>query len=152
MPSLHEQREKNIQLVAYAAEGDVACARESLLRGANIHYADDLALRGAIYLGHTDMIKMLLDEGANVHADGETPLFVAVKQRDHALIDLLLEKGASLETLLYQKKEYLADDPETRDFITTLQSRDIKAAFEKNYAALREKAKARPPFKIKRQP
>lgn len=138
------ERDKCLALVAAAAEGDIAGIVAQLENGADIHYHDDTALCGALYLGHREVVELLLERGANVHADGETPLFAAITAKDWDMIELLLKKGADPQAVLDNKGHLL--DADSLNIIDSIQSRGAKAAAEKSLETLREKAKKSGPL------
>jgi ankyrin repeat protein len=62
------------RLIDAADHGDTKAVQTLLAAGANVHAAEDLALRRAAYFGHTQTVRMLLEAGANVHAQNDQAL------------------------------------------------------------------------------
>ncbi len=63
----------------------------------------------AVYKGHLEIVKLLLEKGANVNAKdkyGDTPLLRATKQRHLEIVKLLLDKGADVN-----EKDKYGDTP-----------------------------------------
>ncbi len=130
-------QEKNLSLVSAVAAGKPEIVAACLSNGADIHYDDDLALRSAAYLGYLDMVELLLKSGANVHADGDVALFAAVMAHDLAMAEKLVDKGANVQAVLDRRKREL--DSESLHILDAVQTRSAKIAFEKNFAAYKEK-------------
>ena len=82
--------DKSIGGAAY--EGDIEAVKKHLADGAKVNDGIFAAAMG----GHTEIVKLLIDEGADVNAegdDGRTPLHLTSK-REQAL--LLISKGADV--------------------------------------------------------
>lgn len=90
------------------ADGDVALAKEFLLKGADIEsrdYGNNTILMMACQNGHVDIVNLLLQQGASLYAknnDGEDSLYIAkraAKNRSHIkeydeIVELLSSKVA----------------------------------------------------------
>ena len=72
----------------------------ALNRGADVHAPDDLgpdaALRYASQYGHTEVIKILIQNGANVHAENDYALILASMYGHPAVVKILLGAGADV--------------------------------------------------------
>ena len=84
-----------------AAEGDSNLVQKFLDVGANIDEFDSLSnwtsVNFAIYAGHSDVLKLLLQCGASCdHPDyvGETPLYLAITVHSTEMVKALLRRGA----------------------------------------------------------
>lgn len=130
----------NLALMSAIAGRDVETVVTLLNKGADVHYNDDFALRGAVYLGYIEIAGLLLKNGANVHAANEEPLFTAIRARDDAMMDMLLAHDASMDAVLKSQKV----DREGRAFIGEVKSRKAHEAFQKQAAKVKAKAKRAP--------
>ncbi|MCC6003801.1 MAG: ankyrin repeat domain-containing protein [Thermofilum sp.] len=95
--------ELRIELFIAMVDGDTARVRKLLRKGANVNakYGDsDLTpLHWAAFLGHVDVVRLLLEHGAEVNARnkyGETPLHRAAAYGRADAARLLLEHGADV--------------------------------------------------------
>lgn len=98
----------DVKLRQFSRKGDYQDLL-TLVNSCNITPALDMAdsnSRTALYLaaekGHTDCVKLLLDQGASIDAvdkDGHTPLFAAGWHGHADCVKLLLDRGANVNTL-----------------------------------------------------
>ena len=63
-------------------------------KGADIHAANDYALRYASFNGHLDVVKYLVEKGANIHAVDDYALRYAADNGRLDVVKYLVEKGA----------------------------------------------------------
>src|SRR5206468_3246709 len=56
----------------------------------DIHTKNDSALRYACYGGHTDVVKILLENGADYNVDNYYPFIIAVSKGYIGIVDVLL--------------------------------------------------------------
>lgn len=79
---------------------DIAEVQRRLNNGSDINAKGiNAALVGAAALGHSDVVKLLLDKGADANAkdeNRETALIMAVSKGHFEVVKLLLEKGADV--------------------------------------------------------
>jgi uncharacterized protein len=70
-----------------------------LQNGANVHYAEEKALKNAILDSNTHLINYLIGKGANIHINNEEPLILALSSEVHnkSIIELLIRKGSDIE-------------------------------------------------------
>ena len=87
-----------IPLRAAVAQGDLALVARLLDLGANVDGpgpGHDTPLQVAVWYGHRDMARLLLQRGANPNLAsaglGAPPLHLAVRKGDHAMLQLLLD-------------------------------------------------------------
>ena len=80
-------------LVNAVGAGQVPAAALLLVRGVNIHYRSDLALRHAACFGQLESVAFLLDNGADAHAVNDEALYLA-RRGDHAAVEALLLERA----------------------------------------------------------
>lgn len=109
----------NEELYSDAATGDITGMKNDLASGANINliHQQDTPLQRAAIMGHTEVVKFLLDHGAEVDFKnnfydfqrGKTALmFAAESGSNTATVQLLLERGADIN--LRSKDGYTAAD------------------------------------------
>ena len=99
--------DKNAKLIQASEKGNVADAQAVLIDGADINATevredDGVYVRGITALmmasanGHTEVVKLLLDNGADVNVkntdDGVTALFMASANGHTEIVKLLLDK------------------------------------------------------------
>ncbi len=91
-------------LLAAAFNGDIASVKMLLKSGENIDERDpkygSTPLIYAAQAGHTDVVKLLLDNGADINAKtklGQTALIQASLAGDADIVKLLLDRGAKLD-------------------------------------------------------
>jgi ankyrin repeat protein len=95
-------------LLHVVCQGDVPAARFLIGRGAQVTSTESrpvcpTALAGAINMGYSDIVKLLLERGALVNqrdADGFTPLMRSAAAIDHGnttIIEMLLAAGADTQ-------------------------------------------------------
>lgn len=100
-PSVQAANEEaDKQLLEAVGKGNMAIVREALDDGANVAAEGALQLTSlhfASFLGHTEMVKLLIKQGANVEAESffGTPLILATTTE---IAELLLEQGANVNT------------------------------------------------------
>ena len=83
--------DNDVQKVQAALNQDIALDTENEI--------GQTALLVAASQGHTDLVKLLLEQGADVHAcddGGDSPLIKAMLLRSQEIITLLLEHGAEI--------------------------------------------------------
>jgi ankyrin repeat protein len=85
----------NTEFVDACTRGDLPAVKE-YIKKANIHAGDDAALRWAVYEGHLETIKYLIEQGANVHADDDYALRWAVNTGHLEVVKCLIEQGANI--------------------------------------------------------
>lgn len=101
-------------LIMFAKRGWVDQLEALLMKGADVHYDNNHALRSAAYFGRYDAVKILLKYGAHVWANDNEALTSCIKkavgnpQRFFAIVTLLLEHGATITTaaLTYLEKNF----------------------------------------------
>ncbi|KAJ8665291.1 hypothetical protein QAD02_006953 [Eretmocerus hayati] len=73
-------------------------------------WSDYIILRYALWRGHRDIAKLLIEKGCRINKDSKsssnTPLHIAIKQEDVEIVDILLSKGALIEA-----KNHVGDTP-----------------------------------------
>ena len=87
----------NLELLAFAKEGDTAKVQALLSDGANVNAKDEkdrTALMGAATENHIDTVKLLINSGADVNLkthSGWTGLMLACEDGDTNLVKLLYD-------------------------------------------------------------
>ena len=109
-----------------------------IAEGADVHYDDDLALRISAYLGHLDMVKLVVGYGADVHAQGESALLSAVRVHDEAMARFLMENGADMSVVLTRTDILTREDIY---FAEEVRAHEISELAKKQVADLRANAK-----------
>jgi len=99
--------DQNRNLLKAAKVGDVEAVRAALTGDENgrarltaTNNYGDTALHTAAYYGHTEVVKLLLNNGADIEAkddDDWTPLHFAARFRHTEVAELLLQNGANIE-------------------------------------------------------
>ena len=90
------QKEKDQSLLNVSEKGHIKLVKLLLDAGANVHVADDSALRWASSRGHTELVKLLLNRGADVHAKDDYAFRWACKGGHIDAVKLLLDAGANV--------------------------------------------------------
>ena len=62
------QKKLNDKLMTASEEGKLKLVKELVSKGADIHAANDWALRYASHDGHLDVVKYLVSQGADIYA------------------------------------------------------------------------------------
>jgi len=81
----------------YAKWGDLAAVQQLLAEGADVHVANDRALRLATEKGYVSVVEALLAAGANVHASTDEALRRAASLGYDSIVKTLLQAGADIE-------------------------------------------------------
>lgn len=63
--------------------------RYAVSNGADIHFADDQALRESVCYGSYDIVKYLVSVGANIYAKNRQAVRLAKRQRDQCIYEYL---------------------------------------------------------------
>jgi ankyrin repeat protein len=89
---------KNINgLTNYASKnGHTDIVKLLIENGADIHAIDDYALIYASENGHTDIVNLLIENGADIHAKDDYALIWASKKGYIEIVKLLIENGANI--------------------------------------------------------
>jgi hypothetical protein len=74
--------------------GDIPALKALIAQKIDLHAEDDDALQYAAWNGHTEMVRLLLDNGANIHARDDYAVRMAASNGDRAMFLLLVERGA----------------------------------------------------------
>ena len=82
------------QLTFASRVGHTKVVKLLLNAGANVHAWNDTALRLASHYGHTEIVKILLNAGADVHARDDYALRLASEKGRTEVIKVLKEHGA----------------------------------------------------------
>ncbi|MEK0337324.1 MAG: ankyrin repeat domain-containing protein [Nitrosopumilus sp.] len=88
--------DRNILFIKSIENRFLLGVKMALERGANIHLADNDALRWASENGHYDLVKLLLDSGADVHAQNDYALRWASHHGHYDVVKLLIDNGANV--------------------------------------------------------
>ena len=88
------------ELSSASGDGDLTKMKDLIALGADINgrcCGPWPPINAAIESGHTDAVKLLINNGANVNADAKagTPILRAIVKRNVEIVRLLLEKGAN---------------------------------------------------------
>ena len=87
-------------LMLACIKGNLALARLLIKRDADINHPGWTALHYAASGGHTDIIRLLLDESAYIDAEspnGTTPLMMAARYGNSKAVQLLIEEGSDIQ-------------------------------------------------------
>ena len=79
-----------------ASNGHTDIVKLLIDNGVDIHFFNDYALRWAASNGHYDVVKLLIENGAKIHANNNEALRWAVHEGHYDVIKLLLENGADV--------------------------------------------------------
>jgi hypothetical protein len=77
------------KLIEASKGGDLVGVKEALANGADIHVANDNALRWASHYGQPDVVDYLLANGANLHVKDDFPLRCASQLGHQDVVDCL---------------------------------------------------------------
>jgi len=91
-----DDMDPNELLIKCSEKGFDKGIKLALERGADVHAADDFALRWASRNGHAEVVKLLLDHGADVHVENNMPLMWASENGHTEIVKLLLDHGADV--------------------------------------------------------
>jgi len=89
LKELNEKDTNENALIECAWHGKTEWVEYLLNNGANVHFANDCALRFASHHGHVEIVKLLLAAGANVFANEGGPLQRAKKEGHTEVIKIL---------------------------------------------------------------
>jgi|CZKX01.1.fsa_nt_gi hypothetical protein len=92
----HEQSNLDSRLIEAASNGNTATLKALLATDANVHAADDAALRAAASNGHTETVQVLLASCAGAHANDDYALRWAAKGGYTETVRTLLAAGANV--------------------------------------------------------
>src|ERR1022692_3671573 len=95
----HEQSNLDSRLIEAASNGNTATLKALLATDANVHAADDAALRAAASNGHTETVQVLLASCAGAHANDDYALRYAALCGHTETVKVLLANGASVRFL-----------------------------------------------------
>ena len=87
-------------LMLACIKGHLPMARLLIKREADINHPGWTALHYAASGGHTEIIRLLLDENAYIDAEspnGTTPLMMAARYGNNKAVQLLIEEGADIQ-------------------------------------------------------
>ena len=88
------QAAKNLRLYQAANDGDVNAVQAAISDGADVNFIDgETALMAATHYGHTEVVKLLLENGADVNAKthrGINAMYIALVSERTEVIKLLL--------------------------------------------------------------
>lgn len=90
-------RNNETALMLVALHGDATLARQLIQRGAQVNRPGWTPLHYAATSGHTEMVKLLIEEHAFIDAQSPnltTPLMMAARMRHPAVVRILIEEGA----------------------------------------------------------
>ncbi|KAF7535670.1 hypothetical protein G7054_g5152 [Neopestalotiopsis clavispora] len=99
-------------LVGAVGKGNITMVRALIESKANVNakWADTNALGMAVYMGHRDIVRLLIDNGAQIVASrqkGETLLMWACKNRDQPMVELLLNEDMDINDRDYASRTAL---------------------------------------------
>lgn len=86
---LGKKRNEEDYLWICAENNKLEFAKYLLDKGYNVNYNDGSALQWACYLGHVDMVKLLLKYGANVFADNSRSYKLAKGEGKKEVVKIL---------------------------------------------------------------
>ena len=92
----YKERVLDSALWSAGSHGHVHAVELLLVNGADLHAANEAALRGACKEGQADVARLLLQHGANVRADNDGALRYASAEGEAAVVQLLIEHGANV--------------------------------------------------------
>jgi hypothetical protein len=96
--NLPKQYNINELLAIYSESNHLSVVKFLLTKGANIHDAENRALRWSAENGHTNIVKLLLEKGANVHACYDYALHASVVNEHINVVKLLLDNNADIHS------------------------------------------------------
>ncbi len=88
---------KKFELEAFLLSRYVELTIGMLNEGANLHVNEDSAFRRACALGHTEVVKLLIDRDADIDHHGMEGLWYATIRGNVPLTKLLLENGVVID-------------------------------------------------------
>ena len=89
-------------LIDSAKKGDIEGIKQHLAAGGDVSFRNkngDTMLNYAAYLGHKEIVELLVENGAEVNAKGLadwTPLHLAAYNNNEQIVQLLIAKGAEM--------------------------------------------------------
>ena len=89
-------------LINSAKKGDIEGIKQHLAAGGDVSFRNkngDTMLNYAAYLGHKEIVELLVENGAEVNAKGLadwTPLHLAAHNNNEQIVQLLIAKGAEM--------------------------------------------------------
>ena len=89
-------------LIDSAKKGDINGIKQHLAAGGDVSYRNkngDTPLNYAAFLGHVEIVEVLVENGADVNAKGLadwTPLHLAAHNNNEQIVQLLIAKGAEM--------------------------------------------------------
>ena len=89
-------------LIDSAKKGDINGIKQDLAAGGDVSYRNkngDTPLNYAAFLGHVEIVEVLVENGADVNAKGLadwTPLHLAAHNNNEQIVQLLIAKGAEM--------------------------------------------------------
>ena len=89
----------NDRLIYGAERGYEGIVENALVNRADIHARNDSALRSAVVIGDTEIVKLLLDRGADIHAENDWALRGAAVNGRTEMVKILLNHDADVHAL-----------------------------------------------------
>lgn len=96
---LGKKRNEEDYLWICAENNKLEFAKYLLDKGYNVNYNDGSALQWACYLGHVDMVKLLLKYGANVFADNSRSYKLAKEENRKEVVKILDDHIKKLDSI-----------------------------------------------------
>ena len=91
-----DHKKLNQELIEAAKSGNLQLVQALKLKGVDIAFNNNQALRLSSANGYLEVVKYLLEQGADIHAENDYLLKIAAKNGHLAVVKCLIEKGADL--------------------------------------------------------